>query len=182
LFRQQGYAATGVKAILATADAPYGSLYHFFPGGKQQLGVAAIERGGAHGRAQIQSDFPPAADVVKAAAAAFAGAADRLEATDFADCTISTIALEVSGSDEPMRTAAAEAFESWLEILEQRFTEAGMRPGRAREVAVELICLMEGGRLLSRTSRSSTPLRIVGRAAVNAVAAGLAEGASSDAE
>ena len=41
LFRHRGYAGTGLKAILTASRAPYGSLYHFFPGGKEELGVAA---------------------------------------------------------------------------------------------------------------------------------------------
>jgi AcrR family transcriptional regulator len=39
LFRRQGYSATGVKQIVEAAQAPFGSLYHFFPGGKEQLGA-----------------------------------------------------------------------------------------------------------------------------------------------
>ena len=42
LFRRQGYTATGVKQIVTAAQAPFGSLYHFFPGGKEQLGAEAI--------------------------------------------------------------------------------------------------------------------------------------------
>src|ERR1700704_2934259 len=46
LFRRQGYAATGVKQIVTEAQAPFGSLYHFFPGGKQGLGAEAIRTSG----------------------------------------------------------------------------------------------------------------------------------------
>jgi AcrR family transcriptional regulator len=175
LFSRHGYAATGVKAVLAAADAPYGSLYHFFPGGKQQLGIAALVHNGAHYRALLESAYPPGTDVVEATAASFVRAADLLEATDYVDaCPIATIALEVASTDEAMRIAAAEAFESWLEVLEQRFKAAGMTAERASEVAVEVFCLMEGSVLLSVTTRSSAPMRIAGRTATNAVAAGLA--------
>jgi AcrR family transcriptional regulator len=175
LFSRRGYAATGVKAVLAAADAPYGSLYHFFPGGKQQLGVAALAHGGAQNRALIESRYPPGADVVDATAASFAMAAEMLEKTDYADaCPIATIALEVADSDEPMRAAAAEAFESWLEVLAERFAAAGMTAELAREVAVYNLALMEGAILLARTLRSSAPLRTAGSAAAAAVAAGLA--------
>ncbi|MDT7763482.1 MAG: TetR/AcrR family transcriptional regulator, lmrAB and yxaGH operons repressor, partial [Mycobacterium sp.] len=37
LFRRQGYAATGVNQILEAANVKAGSLYHHFPGGKQEL-------------------------------------------------------------------------------------------------------------------------------------------------
>ena len=47
LFRRQGYNGTGVKQIVAAASAPFGSLYHFFPGGKEQLGVEVIHHSGA---------------------------------------------------------------------------------------------------------------------------------------
>ncbi|AHH19180.1 putative transcriptional regulator, TetR family [Nocardia nova SH22a] len=100
-----------------------------------------------------------------------------LESTDYEDaCPIATIALEVANNDELMRKAAAAAFESWLEVLEERFTTAGMTSERAREVAVEIFCLIEGAVLLSRTTRSALPLHTAGRAATNAVAAGLAAG------
>ena len=176
LFSRYGYAATGVKAVLAAADAPYGSLYHWFPGGKKQLGVAVLAKGGAHNRALIEERYPANCDVVAATATSFLEAADLLEATSYADaCPIATIALEVASSDEEMRTTAAEAFESWLAIFEHNFKAAGMAPERAREVAVEVFCLMEGAMMLSRTSRSVDSLNTAGRAAARAVAAGLAD-------
>ena len=46
LLRRQGYAATGVKQIVAEAEAPFSSLYHFFPGGKDELTAAAIRSSG----------------------------------------------------------------------------------------------------------------------------------------
>ena len=46
LFRRQGYMGTGVKQIVAEAGAPFGSIYHFFPGGKEELGAETIRRSG----------------------------------------------------------------------------------------------------------------------------------------
>ena len=47
LFRRRGYAGTGLKQIVAEANAPFGSLYHHFPAGKQQLAEEVIRVGGA---------------------------------------------------------------------------------------------------------------------------------------
>jgi TetR/AcrR family transcriptional regulator, lmrAB and yxaGH operons repressor len=175
LFSRQGFGATGIKAVLAAAEAPYGSLYHFFPGGKQELGAAALTYGGERYRELLESVYPVEADVVDATADSFVRAAKLLEETDYGyACPIATIALEVANNDELMRTAAADAFESWLAVLQERFTTAGMTAERARDVAVEVFCLIEGAVLLSRTTRSSVPMHTAGRAATTAVAAGLA--------
>lgn len=178
LFSRNGYAATGVKAVLLDASAPYGSLYHWFPGGKQQLGVAALEYGGARYRELLESAYPEGKGVVEATAASFVTASELLEQSDFDySCPIAAIALEVASTDEPMRLAAAEAFESWVAILEQRFAGAGMTTERAHDVAVEIFALMEGSLLLARTTRTTEPLLIAGRSAANSVAAGLAANA-----
>src|SRR4029077_3224486 len=85
LFRQQGYNATGVKQIVTAAQAPFGSLYHHFPGGKEQLGAEAIRVPGAVDEQLIEAVFAPAPDPVTGVQLFFAGAAAHLEETDYAD-------------------------------------------------------------------------------------------------
>ena len=75
LFRRQGFAATGLKSILLASDAPYGSLYHFFPGGKEELGVAVLDAGGNVYRELVEQFFPPGGNVVRATNDFFEGAA-----------------------------------------------------------------------------------------------------------
>lgn len=175
LFRRQGFAGTGIKAILTEGRAPYGSLYHFFPGGKEELGVAAIVDGGTTYRRLVEAFFGPDDEPVDATRRFFEGAADVLEATDYEDaCPIATIALEVASTNEPMRAAAATAFTSWLDVLERRLVDEGVEPTVARDLAVELFCAIEGGFLLARTTRSAEPLRVAGRAAAGAVERALA--------
>ncbi len=78
LFRRQGYNATGVKQIVTEAQAPFGSLYHFFPGGKEQLGAEAIRTSGAMYELLIPAVFGPAPDLVTGVRDFFAGAAAHL--------------------------------------------------------------------------------------------------------
>jgi len=172
LFSRNGYAGTGIKAILAASDAPFGSLYHFFPGGKEALGAAAIRAGGTTYLRLVEEFYGAGADVVDATRQFFEGAAAMIEATDFADaCPIATVALEVSSVSEPMREAAAEAFESWLAALRLRLHEAGIEPERAAELAIELFCALEGAFLLSRATRDNTPILVAGRAVTRSVEA-----------
>jgi len=57
LFRRQGYAGTGLNQIVAAAQAPFGSLYHHYPGGKQQLAEEVIEVGGAFFQALVTAVY-----------------------------------------------------------------------------------------------------------------------------
>src|SRR2546421_6623285 len=108
LFRLQGYNATGVKQIVEAAQAPFGSLYHFFPGGKEQLGAEAIRTSGALYAQLIPAVFNAAPDLPTGVRDFFAGAAAHLEETGYEDaCPIATIALEVSSTSEVLRQACA---------------------------------------------------------------------------
>src|SRR5215813_7377275 len=42
LMREQGLAGAGIKQVVARSDAPIGSVYHHFPGGKTQLAAEAL--------------------------------------------------------------------------------------------------------------------------------------------
>src|SRR5664280_2263180 len=95
LFRRQGYSATGVKQIVAAAQAPFGSIYHHFPGGKEEIGVETIHSSGAIYALLIEAVIDPAPDLLTGVRDFFAGAAEHLQESDYADaCPIATVALE----------------------------------------------------------------------------------------
>ncbi len=176
LFRLQGYNATGVKQIVTAAEAPFGSLYHFFPGGKEELGAEAIRASGAIYAQLIPAVFDQAPDVITGVRDFFAGAAAHLVETDYADaCPIATVALEVSSRSEPMRQACAEVFESWIEAGADRYAQAGISRERARELTISMLCALEGAFVLARALRSPEPLQIAGEIAAAAVQAAIEE-------
>jgi AcrR family transcriptional regulator len=170
LLRRQGYTATGVKQIVAAAQAPFGSIYHFFPGGKEELGAAAIRSSGELYEQLLPAVFDPAPDLVTGVRAFFAGAAEHLRESDFADaCPIATVALEVSSSSEPLRLACDEVFESWVAAGTERFVAGGLAPSTARELAVGLIAALEGAFVLARAARNTEALDVAGRLLADAV-------------
>src|SRR5688572_31527497 len=85
LFRRQGYTGTGMKQIVAAANAPFGSLYHFFPGGKEQLGQEVIRSSGLMYQQLIEAVVDASPDIVTGVENCFTGAAAVLEETDYAD-------------------------------------------------------------------------------------------------
>ena len=165
LLARQGYNATGVKQIVTAAQAPFGSLYHFFPGGKEQLGAEAIRTSGAVYEQLIEAVFDPAPDPVTGVRLFFAGAAAHLEETDYADaCPIATVALEISSVSEEMRLACAEVFESWIAAGSQRLEREGVTPARARELVTAMLAALEGAFVLARASRTTAPLLVAAEA------------------
>jgi len=172
LLRRQGYAATGVKQIVAEAEAPFSSLYHFFPGGKDELTAAAIRSSGRIFQELVEAVFDAAPDVLSGVRDCFAGAAETLRQTGYADaCPIATVALEVASTNELLRQATAEVFDSWIAAATERFLAAGIPETSARELAITTITSLEGGFVLSRALRSTEPLAVAGAAVASAVAA-----------
>jgi AcrR family transcriptional regulator len=171
LFRRQGYAATGLKQVTAEAEAPFGSLYHHFPEGKEQLGEDVLRVGGRFFLRLYETIADQSPDAAAGIGNFFAGAAETLEATDFADaCPIATVAGETASTNERLRVASADAFESWLVALAGRLEGDGTAAARARELALSVVALLEGAFLLSRTLRDTEPMAAAGRAAVALIA------------
>lgn len=163
LFREQGYVATSVKQIVSQAEAQLGSVYHYFPLGKQELGAEAIRVSGALYEQLIPAVFDAAPDVVTGVRDFFDGAAEHLVATNYADaCPIATVALEVSSTSTRMREACAAVFERWIEAGSARFRAAGLSEGVARQLTIGMLCALEGAFVLARAMRETEPLRIAG--------------------
>jgi AcrR family transcriptional regulator len=170
LFQRQGLTGTGIKQILSEAGAPFSSLYHYFPGGKEELASAAIRAAGARYQALVEAMWDQSPEVITGTAAVFDGAAKTLEATDFAvACPIATVALEVAGTNEPLRQATAEVFESWISAGAARFEAAGVSGGDARALALTVISLLEGAFVLSQALKSTQPIQAAGATATAAV-------------
>lgn len=167
LFRRNGYTGTGLKQIVTEAKAPFGSLYHFFPGGKEQLGEEVIRHSGMLYAELFDIFITPAEDIVSGIEAAFAGAAVTLRETDYADaCPIATIALEVASTSEPLRKATADVFTHWVKTGTRAFGSHGLSEEKARRLAISVITSLEGAFVLSRSLRDTEPIAIAGQAAV----------------
>ncbi len=152
LFRQQGYAATGLNQILATAGVQPGSLYHHFPQGKQQLATAVIETAGAGIdrllRRFLSNDLP-AVDIVDQWVDLLIAAL----ANDERDgCPIEPIATESVYASPQVRDASARAFKSWCAAISDRLRADGWAAADADTTAVAVISMIEGALILSRVA------------------------------
>jgi AcrR family transcriptional regulator len=164
LLRVQGYAATGLQQLARAAQAPIGSIYHHFGGGKRQIAAAALRQAGAAYIQLLPMLLDQHADLPVAIDAAFTAAADDIANTGWANmCPVGTVAGEIAGTEPELRQVTAEVIASWVEEGTRYLASRGLSQADARTATYALLTALEGGFLLARAQRSTEPLLAAGR-------------------
>ena len=164
LLRRQGYAATGIKQIVEEGGAPLGSVYHYFPGGKEQLGVEALQRSGERIRRTIER-AGDVADVPAAISAYFAVNAERLRDSGYErGCPVATVSLEIANVNENIRAVCKQVFDDWQRTLADVLRGAGIPDPDASGLAMFVLSSYEGSLTISRTLRDIEPMLTSGEA------------------
>jgi TetR/AcrR family transcriptional regulator, lmrAB and yxaGH operons repressor len=162
LLRRQGYAASGLNEIVALSGAPKGSLYFHFPGGKEELAIAAMERAGEQLRAAIASILFSSDDLGEALARLLDALAAGLEGSAYHDgCPIATVTLEAATDSDALRLSAETALRSWMAVIEERLLATGLDRDSAARRAVLVLAAIEGALILARARRDLAPLAAV---------------------
>jgi len=160
LFQQQGYHGTALQDILAAAGSPRGSLYFHFPGGKEQIGSAALTLAGETVRQAIARAAETSGDAESFLTQVIRGMAADLERSNHRDgCPIATTALETAAHSDALGAAARAAFQTWELELKRGLFRFGMPAGDADLVATLVLSQLQGALLLARTYRSPEPLQ-----------------------
>ncbi len=140
---------------------PIGSLYYYFPGGKEQLGVAAVSHGATQFAGLLREGLSVSNDPEEALSACASLLADRLEATRWRlGCPVATVALESVNRSVPLRDAAASALQSWVDLVAARLVELGLDATSAAEIACLAISVLELAELMARVQGSRQPLDV----------------------
>jgi TetR/AcrR family transcriptional repressor of lmrAB and yxaGH operons len=161
LLWSQGLRATGMDQIVRESRAPRGSIYFHFPDGKEQLAAEALRAAGAVMTANIRAALDHR-DVVTAVKKFVAVYAKEMKHSDFHHgCPIATVALEAASTSQRLRDVCADVFGEWEDLLARRLARDGFAKAEARRFAVVILSLLEGAMILSRTRRTTTPLRQV---------------------
>ena len=162
LFKLRGYCGVGLNDIIAESGVPKGSLYHYFPGGKEQLAIAAIDYTKTLVMADINSVFAGASSPL-AAFQAYVYELSRAfgEGGDPLGSPIGTIAGKTHTTSEPIRLACAATFKDWQAIYAEKFLKAGYREQQSKSLAITFHALTEGGILLALTTKSGKPLEAI---------------------
>ncbi|MEU6765199.1 TetR/AcrR family transcriptional regulator [Streptomyces sp. NPDC046853] len=164
LLQRQGYVGTGIKQIAKDAEATLGSVYHFFPGGKEAVAVAAITHSGEEFAVVLREALTSVDDPGAAIEACTAELASALRESGWIDgCPVTAAALETLGTDSEIQRVCAAALGSWEHLVEEKLLESGFDAQDARDLATTVISAVEGAEVTAQVNRSEEPLRAVGR-------------------
>jgi TetR/AcrR family transcriptional regulator, lmrAB and yxaGH operons repressor len=160
LLERQGYNATGLNQIVAESGAPKGSLYYYFPDGKEQIGAETLLWSGERMAERIRAGLSKIEDAGEAVHLLAMSIANAIEASNFqAGGPLTTVALETATSSERLNLACREAYALMQSAFEEKLVENGFEETRAVHLAEYVLAVFEGSILLSRVQHSGNPLR-----------------------
>ncbi len=164
--RERGVAATALRDVVDRAQAPRGSLQHYFPGGKEQLVTEALGWSSRFA-ASVVTDYCAAARR-PTPGGLFAAMAQRwrteFERRGFArGCPLLAAAADAAGPDPALRATIDAAFDVWFAPVVAALKTMGVPAARRRPLANLMISTLEGAIVLARTREDITPLRDVVR-------------------
>ncbi len=161
-FRRQGYPGTGLNDLVAASGAPKGSLYHFFPGGKPSIAVAALDEAGRR-MAETLWDIAKRSDdpgtFIKAVAKTFGG---WLKASEFRDgCPMTTVLLELAPADREISKAGQRAYAARLAVIKDVLERSGIQGPLASDIACLWMSALNGALIEARVAKSVRPIDTV---------------------
>lgn len=160
LFFHQGYHATGLNQILTESGSPKGSLYYYFPRGKEELALECIRRGNEFIKQKLKETLAGNDDPVLAIQEFIRNTAEEADRTCFNGFMPIGFwaAAETSCISDSLRYACVNTFTDWQQIYMEHLQAAGWVEEKSRSLAVLIISMLEGALILAVTQQSSAPI------------------------
>jgi TetR/AcrR family transcriptional regulator, lmrAB and yxaGH operons repressor len=162
LLELQGYHATGMNQIIKESGSPKGSLYYYFPGGKEELAAEAVKYAGEITLSRIRDNLALIPDAAEAIYTFITTIAHFVELSGFrAGGPITIVAMESAASSDVLRQVCQGIYDGWQTVFADKLKSSHFDDARAARIAALIIASIEGGVILCRTSRSQEPLKNV---------------------
>jgi TetR/AcrR family transcriptional regulator, lmrAB and yxaGH operons repressor len=158
LLASRGLQGTSFTEVLASTGAPRGSVYHHFPGGKDQLVKAALDLVSAQMDAVIE---PKAGESAVTITETFLHVWRTILARSQFRSGCAIAAVTVAADEGELQDYVAAIFRAWRGRMAELLTEGGLRPGDASGFAATLVAACEGAVILSRGEQSMEPFDLV---------------------
>jgi TetR/AcrR family transcriptional regulator, lmrAB and yxaGH operons repressor len=158
LLRERGAAGVTVDAVLAHSGAPRGSVYHHFPGGRNEMVLGAVRQAGDY-IATMVSESAAEGDVQQMVEGLVAFWKRSLTKTDFrAGCPVAAMAVDSRDLVPDAGDVVREIFGRWQASLAEALCANGFAAQRAQRLATLVVSAIEGAIILCRAHRDLGPL------------------------
>jgi len=159
LFRKQGFSATGLNQIVEESGAPKGSLYHYFPDGKEAIGAAAVAWAGGLAR-QTLLELANQSGGSGALLRSYSRLLGQWMAqSGFKDgCPIATALLETVPESALIREAGDAVLAGWADVICNSLVTENVPVERAKRLANTAIAVLEGALLQARVAMQEKPI------------------------
>ncbi len=157
LLAEKGYAAMELRDVAVRGDAPRGSIYHHFPGGKAQLAAEAAALDGQRITRLIEKSI--AERGLKSTLEMFGEIFRRRAENDpeRIGCPVAAAAF-ARPEDPTLAAAATEAFSAWEDVVAAALVKQGVPAAQASSFAAVTVSTIEGALLRVRAAGSHAPL------------------------
>jgi AcrR family transcriptional regulator len=166
LIRRDGVGATGMRDVAAHAEAPRGSLQHYFPGGKEQLVNEAVAWAGRYAARRVARFLAGMAEPTPSglfAAMVRQWTEEYETAGHLSGCPVAAATVDCASSAASTRQAAATAFATWARPVAEALTGMGVPADRAGSLATLMISALEGALIIARAEADPRALTTVVR-------------------
>jgi TetR/AcrR family transcriptional repressor of lmrAB and yxaGH operons len=165
VFKDAGYEAASLTQLSKASGLKRASLYHRFPGGKEQMAREVLEGADtwlkSHVLDPLTSDIPPR-QRVQAVADAFDGFYEGGAQSCLLNMLSSTGVREA-----PFALPIRRSFECMIDALARASEDSGMPTDRARARAERVVVMLQGSLVVSRGLGTTRPFRDFLRALPN---------------
>jgi len=146
VFRELGYDGASFSQITERTGVSKGSLYHFFPGGKEEMAAEVLAHIDAWFEAKV---FAPLGrgNPREAIAGMWCAVLDYFHSGRRV-CLVGVFALDETRDLFAKRIR--DYFERWIKTLKDALIRAGMDRKRAQSFAEECVTSIQGGLVMSR--------------------------------
>lgn len=164
LIQTTGYHGAGLNAVLEHSAAPKGSLYFHFPGGKSELGSAAIALTAQQFTSLITTAIAATNSTDELIDVVVHELAGQLLSSDYrVGCPVAAVTLDAGAEDEQLREACSEAYASWVATFGRYLSTLADEATDTEGLATSAVCLIEGALVVCRAQRSTQPLESASR-------------------
>ncbi|MFG1343902.1 TetR/AcrR family transcriptional regulator [Xanthobacter autotrophicus DSM 431] len=147
VFREHGFEGASLAHITARTGLGKGSLYHFFPGGKEEMAAAVLAEIDAWFEANVFAPLREDAD----GAGAIRSMLERVDAYFRSGRRVCLVGVFALGEVRDRFSGQVLGyFARWREALAEALGRAGIAPAEATDRAEEAVLSIQGALVLAR--------------------------------